>query len=314
MISQAAAAVLRQLVNEGVSPWLSEWACTDNEWDAARCLAEKQGFLGLFAPEAVPRPALRAACDSLRPAFDESTGRHGQVSVSLGKAISHDALALITDAAILHRSVGRPNVLVRMPATRAGLIAASACIARGFGVDVTLIFSAEHYGRVLDAYMDGLELALANGLPLEGITLLASFPVGLIDAEVNSRLADMAAGPLRDTAGIATAQLIYRAREKRLGSTWWQVLRSAGATPPRLAWTGAGPGHIGALVGSNTVMALTAAVLEQAVRDDALHGDTLLNAHSEGRRALDLLASHGIDMTDVAEVLERRNCPAGQPH
>lgn len=274
------------------------------------------GIPGALRPRGGPHPALRAACDSLSPAFEESGGRHGQVSASLSPASAHDAFAFVVEAAALQRAVQRPNMLVRIPATQAGLAAVSACVARGIGVDATLIFSVGHYGRVLSAYMDGLDLALANGLPLERITLLASFPIGLIDEEVNSRLESVpadVADQLRDTAGVAVAQLIYRAREERLNSTWWRVLRSAGAAAPRLAWIGAGPGHVGALVGSNSVLSLAVDILENVVTDNVLHGDTLLNAHAQGRSTLELLGSHGIDMDVVAEALGKRTCPVEQP-
>lgn len=300
--------MLRQLVNEGVSPWLSEWTCAEAGWDAARCLAEEQGFLGFFAPAVVPHFALRAACDSLRPAFERSGGRHGQVSASLSPPLANDAFALVAEVAALHRSIQRPNVLVRLPASPSGLAALSGCVARGLSVDVTPVFSAEHYGRVLTAYLNGLDRALASGLPLEGISLLASVPVGLIDTAVNSRLPGPPAGPLRDAAGVATAQLIYRVREERLATTWWSVLRSAGAAPPRIAWTGARSEHVGALVGANTVLALTAETLENVVRENVLQGDTLLNAYHDGRRVLTALKGHGVDMADVAEALERETC------
>jgi transaldolase len=193
---------------------------------------------------------------------------------------------------------------MRIPATASGLAALEECLGLGISVDADLVFSAERYGEVLEAMLGGLERAFMAGLPLDTIVATASVPVGPLDAEVNARLARVSgSGPTAATAAEA-AREIYRVREQRLCSDWWRVLRAAGALPPGLLWTAAGVRHIGTLVGWNTAQAASAEVFETAAREVELAGDTLLNAHTQARRALDALEQLGVPMDEVARTLE----------
>ncbi|MGW5401032.1 transaldolase family protein, partial [Streptomyces sp. NPDC003952] len=256
-----------------------------------------------------PRPAARRSCDTLQGLFVASAGRYGRVSVPVDPHTAHAAKALVAAARQVHADVGRPNLLTRIPATRAGLLALEDCLALGISVEVCLVFSAERYEQALGACLSGMERALAAGLDLRGIMATASVPVGVLDAEVNARLAALP-GPAprtaraRDTAALAVARAVYRVREQRLTTSWWKVLQAAGATPPGLLWTTAGPRHVSALIGWNTAQAVSPEVLETAALDGELRGDTLLGAHEEGRRALEALEGLGIRMPEVARALE----------
>ncbi|MFG2879367.1 transaldolase family protein [Streptomyces sp. NPDC048337] len=310
MLSRVAVGLLKQLAAEGVSPWLADVSGVEL---LAGAQADPAGvgaaFLqGVVAPVA-SSAAVRRCCDALRDVFHASEGVHGRVSVPVDPRYAHDANALIEAARSVRNEVGRANVLMRIPATAAGLVALEECLAIGIGVDADLVFSVERYEEVLDAVLLGLERAFMAGLPLVEIVATASVPVGLLDAEVNARLAalpvrGMPAAAARGTAALAVARQIYRVREQRLGSDWWRVLRAAGAMPPGLLWTATGPRHVGALVGWNTAQAATPEVFETAARYVKLRGDTLLNAHAEGRGALDALEALGIRMADVATALE----------
>ncbi len=245
----------------------------------------------------------------LQDTFLASGSRYGRVSVPVDPRIAHDTGALVAAARRVHADVGRPNLLARIPATPAGLLALEGCLALGISVDVDLVFSAERYAEVLGAYLAGMERALAAGRNLQWITATASVPVGRLDAEVNARLAALPGPALpavqaRDTAAVAVAREMYRVREQRLGTGWWRVLRAAGAMPPELLWTTAEPGHISALIGWNTAQAASLEMLETAALHEELRGDTLLGAHEEGRRALDTLERLGIRMPDVTQALE----------
>lgn len=296
--------LLKQLAAEGVSPWLV----------AAKGSEFPQGSVApaLLHGAVAPLPALgtvRSACDALRETFRESEGRRGRVSVPVDPRLVHDAEALVAAARSVHGDVGRSNLFVRIPATRAGLAALEGCLALGISVDVDLIFSAERYGEVLGACLAGMERALAAGLRLQLISAVTSVPVGLLDAEVNSRLMalpvqQMWMAEAQDTAAVAVAREMYRVREQRLDGDWWRVLRAAGALPPQLLWTEVRPRHISSLIGWNTAQAAPLDVLEAAAADHQLRGDTLLNGHTEARRALDALDGLGIRMADVAQELE----------
>ncbi|MFF5447502.1 transaldolase family protein [Streptomyces sp. NPDC012888] len=306
MMSQPAMELLKQLAAEGVSPWL---AAGGPEFLPGALYRPTGASLlhGAVVPDADP-DAARRACDTLWDVFLTSGGRHGRVSVPVDPRVAHDAQALLAEARALRAAVGRPNLLVRVPATAAGLAALADCLAEGISVDADLVFSAERYDEVLTAYLTGLERALAAGRPLHETVAVTSVPVGTLDTEVDTRLAGLPAGPDRDgarnTAAAAVARLMYRTREERMEGDWWRVLRAAGAVPPGLLWTAVEPRHIGALVGWNTGQAATADVLEEAVATGGLSGDTLLNAHEDGRKALALLEDLGIRMAEVTEVLE----------
>ncbi|MGR4881635.1 transaldolase family protein [Streptomyces sp. LARHCF249] len=308
MLSQPAIALLRQLASEGVSPWLA--ATSEEEFlPGPLSRAARSGLVhGVVAPALGPA-VVRRACDALWDAFLTSESRYGRVSVPVDPRIAHDAEALVAAARRVHADVGRPNLLARIPATPAGLAALEDCLALGISVDVDLVFSAERYDEVLGAYLAGTERALAAGLELQQVTATASVPVDVLDAEVNTRLAALSEPALpvsraRDTAAVAVAREMYRVRERRLGSGWWRVLRAAGAVPPALVWTTVEPRHVSALIGWNTAQATSLEVLESAALHEELCGDTLLGAHEEGRRALDLLERLGIRMPDVAGALE----------
>ncbi|OEJ93741.1 transaldolase family protein [Streptomyces thermolilacinus] len=266
-------------------------------------------FVGALVPPSSPGAA-RRACDALLRVHRLTDGRHGHVSVPVDPRAAHDARVLTAAARALRRAVGRANLLVRIPATPAGMTALSDCLAEGVGVDVTLIFGAERYARVLDAYFTGMERALAAGLSLHGLGCVTSFPVGPLDAAARALLGrppcgDAGGGPWCAVA-LAVARQVFRLREERLASPWWRVLRAAGAQPPRLLWTEPECRHIGALVGWNTAVALPAAVLEAAPDDLELRGDTLLNRHAEGARTLAALERRGLRMAELARVLEAR--------
>ncbi|MFC9296419.1 transaldolase family protein [Streptomyces sp. NPDC057011] len=310
MLSRLALGLLKQLASEGVSPWLADVSGVALlAGPQADPMAVDAAYLqGVVAPVA-SSAAVRRSCDALRDVFHASEGVHGRVSVPVDPRYADDAQALIEAARSGRSEVGRANVLMRIPATAAGLVALEECLSIGICVDADLIFSVERYQEVLDAVLRGLERAFMAGLPLVGIVATASVPVGLLDAEVNARLAalpvrGMQAAAAHGTAALAVARQIYRVREQRLGGSWWRVLRAAGAMPPGLLWTAAGPRHVGALIGWNTAQAAAPEVFETAARQVSLRGDTLLNAHAEGRGALDALEALGVSMADVAAVLE----------
>ncbi|WP_051782627.1 MULTISPECIES: transaldolase family protein [unclassified Streptomyces] len=308
MLSQTAAQLLKQLAAEGVSPWLVATGAREILPASPSCGAAAGLLRGAVAPAADP-VAVRRACDALRGAFAASGGQQGRVSVPVDPRAAHDAAALVAAARTASGEVGRPNLLIRVPATTAGLSAMADCLAMSISVHADLVFSAERYEEFLDAYLTGMERALAAGRPLGRITASASVPVGVLDAEVDSRLPEAAnpdgpAAGVRGTAAVALARQLHRLREQRLGGDWWRVLRAAGAEPPLLVWTGVGPWHVGELVGWNTAQAASLEVLEAAGARGGLRGDTLLNAHGEARRALAALEGLGVRMRDVAQDLE----------
>ena len=150
----------------------------------------------------------------LRPVFDSTGGQDGRVSIEVDPRLAHDTRATVAEAKQLAWLVDRPNTLIKIPATKAGLPAITEVIGLGISVNVTLIFSLERYGEVMDAYLAGLEKAAARGLDLSTIHSVASFFVSRVDTEIDKRLEDIGseeALELRGKAGVANARLAYAA-------------------------------------------------------------------------------------------------------
>ena len=182
---------------------------------------------------------IRWACDVLRPAYDATARVDGRVSIEVDPRLAADSARSIAEARALWWLVDRPNAYVKIPATLAGLPAITQCLSEGISINVTLIFSLERYGQVIDAFMTGMERAAQAGHDLAAITSVASFFVSRVDTEVDGRLDKLGtpeAAALRGKAAIANARLAYELYDQRFASARWQALRQAGARPQRPLW------------------------------------------------------------------------------
>ena len=181
---------------------------------------------------------VRNACDILAPVA-ESTAYDGRVSIEVEPDLANDTEGTIASARALWQAVDRPNVLIKIPATKEGLPAITAAIAEGISVNVTLIFGEQRYREVMDAYLTGLEQAREAGRDLGRINSVASFFVSRVDTEVDKRLEAVGsevALALRGKAAVANALVAYGAFEEVFGSERWRELEAAGAPPPRALW------------------------------------------------------------------------------
>ena len=176
---------------------------------------------------------VRDAADVFRPVFDASAGVDGRVSIEVSPDLAHDTAATIAQAKELWATVDRPNVHIKIPATKAGLPAITAVLAEGISVNVTLIFSLERYAAVIDAYLSGIEQAKANGHDISAIHSVASFFVSRVDTEVDKRLTVVGtpeAEALKSKAGVANARLAYELFEQEFATDRAKALTDAGAT------------------------------------------------------------------------------------
>lgn len=254
---------------------------------------------------------VRWACDVLRPVHGATGGLDGRVSLEVDPRLAHDTEATVAEARALWWLVDRPNLLIKVPATREGLPAITAALAEGISVNVTLIFSLQRYAEVTDAYLAGLEQAHANGHDLSTISSVASFFVSRVDTEVDQRLG--ADHPLRGTAAIANARLAHRHHQQVLASPRWQALADRGARPQRPLWASTGvkdpayddTRYVVELATAGTVNTMPEATLEAVADHGVLRGDTVSAFHDEAAAALDALRHAGIDLDDVVEVLEK---------
>lgn len=263
---------------------------------------------------------VRAACDLLRPAFDASGGRDGRVSIEVDPRISADADRTAAEARGLWWLVDRPNLLIKIPATEAALPAISASIAKGISVNVTLIFAIDRYRDVLDAFMTGLEERAANGAELTGIESVASFFISRVDTAVDKRLAalpDTAAGDvkarLHGQGALANARLAYEVYAEAAASQRWKALAAKGASLQRLLWASTGvkdtafppTRYVTELVAPDTVNTMPEATLAALASFDGATPDEITSRYAEARQIVDELSALGIDLADVADLLER---------
>src|SRR5215471_3700062 len=193
------------------------------------------------ASRAITTYDVRSACDVLRPAYAASGGVDGRVSLEVDPRLAGDTEKTIAEARALWWQVDRPNLFIKIPATLAGLPAITQCLAEGISINVTLIFSLERYGEVIDAFFAGMEQAAQAGHDLSSIASVASFFVSRVDTEVDSRLDKMGtpeAAALRGKAAVANARLAYELFEERFGesSSRWAALHGKGARLQRPLW------------------------------------------------------------------------------
>ncbi|MFD5247738.1 transaldolase [Amycolatopsis sp. NPDC058340] len=257
---------------------------------------------------------VRAACDLLRPVFDRSESRQdGWVSFEVDPRFAHDTGATIAEAARLHELVGRPNVMVKIPGTEAGLPAIEETVARGIPVNVTLLFSLERHRRAAEAYVRGLRRLHASGGDLRQTASVASFFVSRVDTEADRRLRAIGGqDDLLGTLAVANARLAHQTYLDVFDGPDWADLAAAGATPQWCLWASTSMKdetrpdvfYVEQLVGADTVVTMPRETAE-AFLDHGVVEDRLTGQVEDARRTLEWFASAGIDYGDVVEVLER---------
>ncbi|KUN04001.1 transaldolase [Streptomyces yokosukanensis] len=258
---------------------------------------------------------VRDAADILRPVFDATGGQDGRVSIEVDPRLAHNTRATVAEAKQLAWLVDRPNTLIKIPATKAGLPAIAETIGNGISVNVTLIFSLERYRAVMDAYLTGLEKAREKGLDLSLIHSVASFFVSRVDTEIDKRLDALGtpeAKALRGKAALANARLAYQAYEEVFSTDRWKALEKAGANKQRPLWASTGvkdPAYkdtlyVDDLVAPNTVNTMPEATLEATADHGQITGDTIRGTYEQARAELDALEKLGISYDDVVQVLE----------
>ena len=264
-----------------------------------------------------------SALDVFAPVYESSGGEDGFVSVEVDPNLAHDSVGTLTSARDLHDRVGRPNVMIKIPATREGLPAIRTMIAEGRSVNVTLIFSLDRYAQVLEAYVAGLEdLAWSTTSDLSSVSSVGSFFISRVDTEVDRRLEAIGtpdALSLRGKAAVAQGQLAYRMFTDVFRSPRWQVLARRGARPQRPLWASTSTKnpayrdtlYVEELIGPHTVNTLPDATLEAF--DD--HGNVARRVDLDVDAAAhtwQAIAAVGVDHPAVAEQLEREGVSSFQ--
>jgi len=254
------------------------------------------------------------ACDVLRPVWDRTRGRDGYVSIEVDPRLAHDAQATIDEAARLHADVDRPNLLVKIPATREGLVAIEEMIARGRSINVTLIFSLDRYRAVAEAYIRGLERLVADGGDPSPVHSVASFFVSRVDTEADRRLEEIGGhDELLGTLAVANAKLAYAAYGEIFSGPRWEALAARGATKQRCLWASTSTKnpdypdtvYVSSLVGPNTINTMPEETIEAFQDHGEPVADTLLHDVEGAREVFERVRAAGVDYDDVTETLER---------
>jgi transaldolase len=259
---------------------------------------------------------IRWACDVLRGVYDATDGLDGRASIEVDPRVADDTAKTIAEARALWWLVARPNVMIKIPATSAGLAAITAATGEGISVNVTLIFGLDRYDQVVDAYLTGLEQAHAAGVDLSQIRSVASFFVSRVDVEVDARLDKIGSGrarTLRGQAGVANARLAYRRFEAVLRTERWQRLAAAGAHPQRPLWASTGVKnpdypdtlYVTNLIAPDTVSTMPEPTLHAVADHGQIRPDAVGDTYDQAGQVLAALAEVGIDFNEVVELLER---------
>ena len=314
----------RLIEQDGVSgvtsnPAIFEKAIVESDaYDAQIESAVASGYAPVTAIfEELATADIRAAADLLRRTYDAMAGRDGFVSLEVSPYLANDTDATIAEARRLWHTVGRENLMIKVPATAAGIPAVRTLIAKGINVNITLLFSQQAYEQVVDAYLGGLEEVADRGEPIERIASVASFFVSRIDAAVEKEVAKKLATArtdderhalehLRGTVAIANAKMAYQRYLRLFSGPRWQRLAELGARPQRLLWASTGTKnpayrdvlYVEQLIGPDTVNTMPPKTLE-AFRD---HGEvrlTLTEAVEHAEQTLAALARAGISLDRI---------------
>jgi transaldolase / glucose-6-phosphate isomerase len=258
---------------------------------------------------------IQAAADVLKSVFDKTKGRDGYVSLECSPYLANDTEATVAEALRLWKMVGRPNLMVKVPATPAGLPAIRRLVGRGLNINITLLFSVAVYEQVVEAYLAGLEELAATGGDVSKSASVASFFVSRIDSAVDHKLGGLAdksvADRLRGKIAIANAKVAYDRYKTLFSGPRWQKLAAAGAHTQRLLWASTSTKspaykdtmYVEELIGRDTVDTIPPATMDAfrdhgVVRPDAVEHDL-----EEARTLLGMLENQGISLERITEQL-----------
>jgi len=248
-----------------------------------------------------------------RPVYDSGLGRDGYVSIEVDPRLAYDSLASFREAVRLHGAIDRPNLLVKIPATKPGLAVIEDAIAAEHSINVTLIFSLRRYAEVVESYIRGLERLVAEGGDPRKVVSVASFFVSRIDTEADRRLDEIGGHEeLKGRLAIANAKLAYKHYLQAFGTERWEYLESKGATPQRVLWASTSTKnpaypdtlYVDELIGPDTINTMPLETIE-AFQDHGAPRPTLQRGLGQAKATFEQLERAGIDYKDVTDTLER---------
>jgi transaldolase len=311
---------LTAMIDEGLrgmtsNPTIFEQAIAGSaDYDEALREKSRQPTTDREVFDALAIQDVQEAADAFRGVYDETDGRDGFVSIEVGPELARDTRGTIIEARHLWHTVGRPNAMIKIPGTREGWPAIERCLREGININVTLLFSVEHYHEVAHAYLRALEARVADGLPIDRISSVASVFVSRVDTEVDKRIATRTRlpGALHGRVAVANARLVYDGFRKIFNGPRWRELESRGARIQRPLWASMGTKnpaysdvlYMEMLIGHDTIATVPLETLRlfehHGVIDDTLPGNV-----ARARLIMRTLEVGGIDFADVNATLEQ---------
>jgi transaldolase len=256
---------------------------------------------------------IRAACDVLKPVWDEGRGLKGYVSMEVDPDLAYDTEGTYDQARWIASEVDRPNGYVKIPATMAGLPAIEDCIAKGTSINITLIFSLERYKAVVEAYIRGLERLVASGGDPRKVSSVASFFVSRVDTEADKRLDAVGRKDLQGKLAIANAKLAYQHYLDTFKGERWEFLEGKGASKQWCLWASTSTKnpdyrdvmYVEELIAPDTVNTMPLETIRAFQDHGEIRGDTAVEGVDEAHKLLEDLREAGVDYDDVVETLEQ---------
>lgn len=316
---------LQQLISRGIrgltsNPTIFQKAIdASSDYDEQFADALRRGLSVTDAYWDLVLADIEAAARTFAPIHAESDGIDGYVSVEVDPSLSHHASDTLTQARQLHDRLGCDNVMIKIPATTECLGTIADMIAEGRSVNVTLIFGLDRYQQVMNSYLDGLERALRDGHNLSSIASVASFFISRVDSEVDRQLRERGRPDLLGTTAVNQARLAYELFERTFSGDRWESLAAAGARVQRPLWASTSTKdpsypdtkYVDSLIGPQTVNTLPESTME-AFDDHGTVATTIRENLDLAHQQWHELASIGIDMNGVADLLEREGVAAFQ--
>ena len=305
----------KHIVGVTTNPSIFAAALADESYEPHIAALAERGASVEAAVRELTTDDVRAAADLFAGVYHRSHGVDGRVSIEVDPRLAQDTDATIEQAKEMFKIVDRNNVLIKIPATLAGLPAITAVIAEGISVNVTLIFSLDRFAAVIDAYISGLEQAKANGHNLCHIHSVASFFISRVDLEIDKRLRAIG-GPeataLLGKAAIANARLAYQLAQQSFTGDRWAVLAADGGNPQRPLWASTGvkdpayddTRYVVELVAPGAVNTAPEGTIDVVADHGIIRGNTIDGTYDESAAVFSDLQALGIDLGDVYGVLE----------
>ncbi len=316
---------LRAMIDEGLlgmtsNPTIFEKAIGgSSDYDEAIRALIDQGATPEQIYDALTIEDVGMAADQFRPVFDRTHGGDGYVSIEVSPKLAHETEATLADARRLWQTLARPNVMVKIPATKEGLPAIEQALTEGININVTLMFSMNHYLAVAEAYLHALEARAQAGQPIDHIASVASFFVSRVDTLLDAKLEQIvtAAGPnaglaaaLLGRAAVANSQLVYEKYQEIFGDGRFKALRKNGARPQRVLWASTSTKnpkypdvlYVDTLIGPDTVNTVPPETYH-AILDHAVVERTVDRDLAAARQIAGTLKTLGFDLNEVGEQL-----------